>query len=623
MTSRIEDYALIGDCETAALVSRQGSIDWLCWPRFDSDACFAALLGTADNGRWLLAPKDTVNRQTRRYRADTLILETDFETPQGVVRLIDFMPPRNHGSQVIRLVQGRQGRVTLRTELIVRLGYGLVVPWVTRLDAQTLCAVAGPDRLVLRTSVPIRGEGLKSVAEFSVAAGEAVSFVLSYTPSHTPLPATPGVTEALEETERFWRKWIDRGTAAADYQDAVRRSLITLKALIYLPTGGIVAAPTASLPEHLGGARNWDYRYCWLRDATFTLQALMNAGYYHEAREWRGWLLRAIAGDPAQMHIMYGVGGERRVPEWEASWLCGYEGSRPVHFGNAAAEQRQLDTFGEVMDVLHHARHGQLAPNEAAWTLQKGLLAHLETLWQQPDKGMWESRGPPRQFTSSKVMAWVAVDRAIQSAEQFRLGGPLDDWRTLRQQIHQDVCDQGFNANVGAFVQSYGSDKLDAGLLLIPLVGFLPPEDPRVRSTIAAVERHLSDDGLVWRYESGDVDQGLPKAEGAFLPCSFWLADNYHLQGRDKEARQLFERMLTLRNDVGLLSEEYDPRTERLVGNFPQALSHIALANTAHNLTRSQGPAKQRSGRSRANSPPRERGPTTEPSTPPQQTEAQ
>jgi len=617
MASRIEDYALIGDCETAALVSRQGSIDWLCWPRFDSDACFAALLGTDANGRWLLAPKDTVRRHTRRYRPDTLILESDFETPQGVVRLIDFMPPRNHGSQVIRLVQGREGCVTLRTELIVRLGYGLVVPWVTRVDAQTLCAVAGPDRLVLRTSVPIRGEELKSVAEFSVSAGETIPFVLSYTPSHTPLPTAVDVTQALQGTERFWQQWIAHGKVTGDYRDAVRRSLITLKALTYRPTGGIVAAPTASLPECLGGARNWDYRYCWLRDATFTLQALMNAGYYDEAREWRSWLLRAIAGDPAQMHIMYGVGGERRLPEWEASWLGGYEGSRPVHFGNGAFEQQQLDSFGEVMDVLHHARHGQLAPNEAAWALQKGLLARLETLWQEPDRGMWESRGPPRQFTSSKVMAWVAVDRVVQSAEQFELEGPLDAWRALRRRIHQDVCDHGFNTRVGAFVQSYGSDDLDAALLLIPLVGFLPPEDPRVQGTIAAVERRLTDNGLVKRYEGGDISQGLPEAEGAFLPCSFWLADNYHLQGRDTQARELFERLLTLRNDVGLLSEEYDARARRLVGNFPQALTHIALVNTAHNLTLSHGPAKQRSGRNHT----RPGASTAAPSTPSRQTE--
>lgn len=591
---RIEDYALIGDCETAALVSRAGSIDWLCWPRFDSDACFAALLGTPEQGRWCLAPVESPVHIERSYRSDTLILETDFRTPRGAVKVIDFMPVRDQHSQVIRLVSGVRGTVTLRSELVVRLGYGLVVPWVTRLEDQCLSLVAGPDRLLLRTPVAMRGQDLKTVAEFDVHAGETIPFVLTYIPSHTPVPPPLDARTALEVTERFWKKWLSQGDTAGDYAPAVRRSLVTLKALTYRPTGGIVAAPTTSLPERPGGSRNWDYRYCWLRDATFTLQALMNAGYYHEASQWRGWLLRAIAGGPAQMQIMYGVGGERRLSEWEAPWLSGYEGSKPVRIGNAAFRQRQLDTFGEVMDTLHQGRRGQLAGSAAGWTLQKALVVHLEAIWQQPDQGMWEMRGPPRCFTSSRMMAWVAVDRAIQSAEQFGLDGPVEAWRALRTRIHQDVCVHGYDDHLGAFVQSYDSKKLDAGLLLMPLVGFLPADDPRVRGTVAAIERRLMSDGLVRRYLDDDSPGG-PASDGLFLPCSFWLADNYVLQGRLDDARSLLERLLSLRNDVGLLSEEYDPRTKRLTGNFPQALSHIALVNTVHNMTRRSGPAHQRS----------------------------
>jgi GH15 family glucan-1,4-alpha-glucosidase len=597
MSVRIEDYALIGDCVAAALVSHEGSVDWLCWPRFDSDACFAALLGTPANGRWLLGPVEPITARTRRYRTDTLILETDLETAHGAVRLIDFMPVGAQGSHVIRLVQGVRGRLGLRSELIARLGYGLVVPWVTRLEENTLCAVAGPDRLVLRSRVSLRGEHLKTIAEFPISAGETIPFVLSYSDSHSPLPPAVDAASLLASTERFWRAWTEQSTESGEYREPVRRSLITLKALTSRTTGGVVAAATASLPETLGGERNWDYRYCWLRDATFTLQALLNAGYHDEAREWRRWLLRAIAGDPAQMQIMYGVGGERRQPEWEAPWLSGYEGSQPVRFGNSAYEQRQLDAFGEVMDLLHHARCGQLAPSAAAWSVQRRLIEHLESLWDQPDHGMWEMRGAPQQFTSSKVMAWVALDRAIQSAGQFGLDGPVESWRALCERIHRDVCQLGYNKRLGAFVQSYGSDCLDAGLLLMALVGFLPPDDPRVRGTITAIERRLTVDGLVRRYESNGNARGFSKGEGAFLACSFWLADNYCLQGRLEEARQLFERLLALRNDVGLLSEEYDPRTSRLTGNFPQALSHIALVNTAHNLTRPKGPALQRSSR--------------------------
>ncbi len=585
---------MLGDCETAALVSRSGSIDWLCWPRFDSGACFAALLGGPEHGRWLLAPAEASARVKRRYRNDTLILETDFETAQGAVTLIDFMPLRNKSSNVIRLVVGKRGQVAMRTELIVRFDYGSLVPWVTRLDDGSRCAIAGPDRVVLRTPVPLRGEDLKTVGEFTVAAGEMIPFVLSYSPSHLALPDGVDAASALAETERFWREWAGRCSDAGDYSEVVRRSLITLKALTYRATGGIVAAATTSLPEQLGGPRNWDYRYCWLRDATFTLQAMMNGGYYEEAQAWRAWLLRAVAGDPAQVQIMYGIAGERRLTEWEVPWLPGYEHSKPVRIGNAASEQRQLDMYGEVMDALHQGRRGKLAASEAGWALQRKLLDHLDSIWDQPDRGMWEVRGEPRQFTYSKVMAWVAVDRAIKSVEQFGLEGPLDCWKALRSQIHEQVCRKGFNSKIGAFVQSYGSKELDASILLLPLVGFLPPSDPRIRSTVEAIERHLTVDGFVLRYDTSAASDGLPAGEGVFLACSFWLADNLVLLERREDARRLFERLLSLRNDVGLLSEEYDSHAKRLVGNFPQAFSHITLVNTAYNLTRDRGPAKQR-----------------------------
>jgi GH15 family glucan-1,4-alpha-glucosidase len=526
MASRIEDYALLGDCETAALVSRAGSIDWLCWPRFDSDACFAALLGTPEHGRWLLAPADPAARVTRRYRGDTLILETDFETADGAVTVVDLMPPRGHASDIVRIVVGRRGQIAMHTELVIRFGYGCAVPWVSRLDDGSLRAVAGPDMLVLRTGVPLHGRNRTTVGEFRVSAGERVPFVLTYAPSYKALPDSVDAEAALRQTEVFWQDWIGRCNYQGRWSDAVRRSLITLKALTYRPTGGIVAAPTTSLPEQLGGVRNWDYRYCWLRDATFTLQTLMNAGYYDEAQAWREWLLRAVAGNPEQLQIMYGLAGKRRLMEWEADWLPGYEGARPVRIGNAASKQLQLDVYGEVMDTLHQGRQGGLGKNMVGWHLQLALLAHLETIWDQPDEGIWEIRGGRRHFTFSKVMAWVAFDRAIKSAEQFGLDGPVNRWKMLRQRIHRDICAKGYDADLGCFVQFYGAKQLDASLLLLPIVGFLPAMDPRVRGTVAAIEHSLLKGGFVQRYDTEKSEDGLPAGEGAFLACSFWLVDN-------------------------------------------------------------------------------------------------
>jgi GH15 family glucan-1,4-alpha-glucosidase len=570
------------------LVGRTGSIDWLCWPNFDRGACFAALLGSAENGRWLIAPTDPKASTTRRYRDNTLILETEFTTAEGAVTLVDFMPPRGKASDVVRLVIGRRGQVALRTELILRFDYGAQVPWVSRRDDGALAAIAGPDLVVLRTSAPLRGEERKTVGEFTVAAGQTVPFVLSYGASHLPPPEPIDPMAALADTEAFWADWSARFHGAGPWSEAVIRSLITLKALTYRPTGGIVAAVTSSLPEQLGGSRNWDYRFCWLRDSTFTLLALMNNGYYEEARAWRAWLLRAVAGDASQLQTVYGVAGERHVGAREASWLRGYEGSQPVRIGNAAVGQLQLDIYGEVVDTLHQGRVGKLGADDAGWALQHELLKHLEAIWRRPDRGIWEMHGEPRQFTYSKVMAWVAFDRAVKSVEQFKLEGPVDHWRAVRAEIHEDVCREGYDAEIGAFIQSYGSPVLDASALLFPLVGFLPPSDPRVRGTIAAIERHLMRDGLVRRYNTHRAKDSLPGGEGAFLACSFWLADNLILQGRYGEARRLFERLLSLRNDVGLLSEEYTPHDQRLVGNFPQALSHIALINTAGNLIRAE-----------------------------------
>ena len=593
MPSRIEDYALIGDCRAAALVGRDGSIDWLCWPRFDADACFAALLGSSEHGRWLMAPCVEA-KITRAYRDRTLILETRFETGDGAVRVVDFMPQHERHSHIIRLVVGERGRVTMRSELVLRFGYGAIVPWVTRLDDGTLRAVAGPDMVLLRTLAPLVGKDLKTIAEFTVAAGEIVPFVLTAAPSHLAPPEPIDAQAALEHTETFWLQWSKRCRPAGHCSEAILRSLITLKALTYGPTGGIIAAPTTSLPEQLGGTRNWDYRFCWLRDATLTLLALMNAGYHDEAQSWRDWLQRAVAGSPNQAQIMYGIAGERRLSEWEVSWLPGYEGAAPVRIGNAAYNQLQLDVFGEVMDALHQARRSELAMSDAGWAMQIAFLDHLEKIWREPDQGIWEVRGEAQHFTYSKVMAWVAFDRAIKSAEEFKLDGPIDHWRSIADAIHAEVCDRGFNRELGCFVQCYGAKTLDASLLLLPAVGFLPVDDKRVSGTINAIERSLLRDCFVLRYDSAETEDGLPAGEGAFLACSFWLVDAYILQKRWQDARTLFDRLLDLRNDVGLLSEEYDPRAGRLVGNFPQAFTHVALVNSAFNLTRAEKPAEQR-----------------------------
>jgi GH15 family glucan-1,4-alpha-glucosidase len=597
MTSRIEDYAMIGDLGSAALVGLDGSIDWLCWPRFDSDACFAALLGMPEHGRWQIAPKDTAAKVTRRYRPNTLILETRFETADGAATLIDFMPPRDGNSHLLRLLVGERGELELHGELILRFGYGATVPWVTRIDSHTMRAVAGPDMVVLHSSAPLRSENFRTVGDFSIKAGEKKSFGLSYSLSHLDLPEAVDVEERLAATERYWTGWAARNKIECPWDAAVVRSLITLKALTFAPTGGMVAAPTASLPECIGGARNWDYRFCWLRDATLTLLALMNGGYYEEAQMWRDWLLRAAAGSPSQIQIMYGIRGERRLTEWEVPWLPGYEQSKPVRIGNAAHQQLQLDIFGEVMDALYQARQGGLGNNETGWDLQCALLAHLEKIWRQPDEGIWEVRSGPEHFTYSKAMAWLAFDRAIKSAETYKLPGPFDRWRQIRADIHDEVCSRGFNTERNSFMRAYGSKNLDASLLLLPAIGFLPSEDSRIIGTVEAVERELVVDGLVLRYDSASASDGLPAGEGVFLACSFWLADAYLMLGRRDDAVRLFERLLSLRNDLGLLSEQYDPRAKRLVGNFPQAFSHLALVNTASNLSHYQKPAEQRSHR--------------------------
>jgi len=580
--ARIEDYALIGDLQSAALVERGGSIDWLCFPRFDSGACFAALLGTTENGRWLLAPKDG-GTASRRYRGDTLVLETVWETDKGSARVLDFMPPRGKAPDVVRIVEGIDGTVEMKSELVIRFDYGSVVPWVRRVgDARV--AIAGPDLLCFRTPAQTRGENMRTISSFTVKKGERVPFVLTWSPSHVGAADPIDPERALAETETFWTEWSGRCTAELpdEWQDTLRRSLIVLKALIYEPTGGIVAAPTTSMPEWIGGIRNWDYRYCWLRDATLTLLALLQADYEDEAAAWRAWLLRAVAGDPADTQIMYGVAGERRLTELTLPWLAGYEESAPVRIGNAASEQLQLDVYGEVMDALYQARVHGLPREQHAWALQLKLLQHLETVWREPDYGIWEIRGEPRHFVHSKVMAWVAFDRAVRSVETQDVDGPVEDWRALRDEIHREICEQGYDAALGSFTQSYGSKALDASLLLIPLVGFLPADDPRVRGTI---EADLVVEGFVLRYHTLDrsVD-GLPAGEGVFLPCSFWLVDCLELIGRHDDAHALFERLLGLANDVGLLAEEYDPVAGRLLGNFPQAFTHLALVNSAYNL---------------------------------------
>ncbi|HWC05076.1 MAG TPA: glycoside hydrolase family 15 protein [Methylomirabilota bacterium] len=593
MPLRIEDYAVIGNCETAALVGRDGSIDWLCVPRFDSPACFAALLGTPEHGRWRVAPAGPVRAVRRRYRPGTLVLETEFETETGVVVLHDCMPVRTHAPDLIRVVEGKRGTVPMRLELVIRLDYGSMTPWVRRCD-DGLRAIGGANALRLRTAVDFHGQDFQTVAEFTVAASQRVPFTLTWYPSHEPEPPAPQPEPTIQETEEWWREWTGRCTYQGDWLEPVVRSLITLKALTYAPTGGLVAAVTTSLPEKLGGVRNWDYRYCWLRDATFALYALMAGGYVEEARAWRAWLVRAVAGRPSHAQILYGVTGDRLLPEWELPWLPGYEGSAPVRVGNAASTQFQLDVYGEVADSLHCARRIGLEPDENAWRVERAMVAYLESVWQQPDEGIWEVRGPRRAFTHSRVMAWVAVDRAVKAVERFGLEGPVDRWRRLRDVIHEDVCRQGYDADLGAFVQSYGSKLLDASLLMIPLVGFLPATDPRMLGTVRAIQQHLVADGFVARYQTLPHVDGLPPGEGAFLPCTFWLADNLVLQGRVSEARELFERLLSLRNDVGLLSEEYDPVSRRLLGNFPQAFSHMGLINTAWNLTRHGGPAEHR-----------------------------
>ncbi len=593
MSTRIEDYALLGDCETAALVSRHGSIDWLCWPHFASPACFAALLGTEENGHWRIAPKP-MGRTSRRYLDHTLVMETSFETDQGRAVLIDFMPIRGRNSCLIRIVRGIRGRVSMSMQLVLRFDYGRTIPWVSRLEDGNLRAIAGPDMVVLHTPAPLRGENLKTVSEFTVAEGESVPFTLIYGPSCDPLPNPIDPERSLRDTVSFWQKWAKRPKQENEYEQAVERSLITLKALTYRPTGGIVAAPTTSLPEEIGGERNWDYRFCWLRDATFTLLALMNAGYFEEARVWRDWLLRAVAGSPDQVQIMYGVRGERNLMEWEVSWLAGYGGSKPVRIGNAASEQLQLDVYGEVADALLHAHIGGIPTNPNDLGLQKSLTGHLSKIWHEPDQGIWEVRGGPKQFTYSKVMAWVAFDRAIQGAEKFGLRGDVSRWREVREEIHQEVCRQGYDPQLGSFTQFYGSKELDASLLLIPLVGFLPATDPRVRNTVEAIEKQLMPHGFVLRYRTDNQNDGLPAGEGAFLACSFWMVSVLKMLGRNQDAKVLFDRLLSVRNDVGLLSEEYDPRARRQLGNFPQALSHIALVNAAFEFTRASSPGRQR-----------------------------
>lgn len=596
MPSRIEDYALIGDCQTAALVGRDGSIDWLCFPRFDSAACFAALLGRPENGRWLLAPAEHVRHTRRAYRDRTLILETEFETDGGVVAVIDFMPIRGGRPDLVRIVEGRRGKVRMRTEYVVRFDYGQVIPWVHKQDGEVI-AIAGPDALHLTTPTPLHGERWTSVGEFDVAEGQRLSFVLTWHKSHEPRPRFNDPIASLQTTERWWRRWARKWRGESPWADAVVRSLITLKALTYMPTGGVVAAATTSLPEQIGGVRNWDYRYCWLRDSTFTLAALVQAGYTDEAKAWREWLLRAIAGNPEQLQIMYGVAGERRLPETVLPWLPGFEDSRPVRIGNAAHHQFQLDVFGEVLDTLHLARKVGLDESSQDWRIERALLDRLGEVWREPDEGIWEVRGPRRHFVHSKLMAWLAFDRAVKDVEKFGLPGPVERWRALRDELHREICARGFNPRLNSFVQHYDANELDASVLVMAEVGFLPPTDPRIVGTVAAIEKRLLYDGLVKRYESASGVDGLPAGEGAFLLCTFWLADNYALLGRYADARRTFEHLLSVRNDVGLLAEEYDPVARRQLGNFPQAFSHIGLVNTARNLSRQPGPADLRRGK--------------------------
>ena len=593
MSLPLEDYALIGDCQTAALVARDGSIDWLCVPRFDAGACFAALLGDENHGRWRIAPEGaTADRglaTSRTYNDHTLVLETVFKTATGEAVVIDFMLPRDdHVVRVVRIVVGRKGVVAMRSAMSLRFNYGLTTPWVTQLpdESNAIRAIAGPDMMTLRASVALQGEGMQTVSHFDVAEGERHTFVLSHSASHLALPEAIDAEQALADTVAFWEKWGERPLDAGVYTDIVRRSLMVLKALTYGPTGGIVAAPTTSLPEKIGGVRNWDYRYCWLRDAAITLYALMNAGYYGEAKAWRMWLERALAGDASQLRIMYGVAGEQHLEEWEIDHLPGYANSKPVRIGNAASHQLQLDVYGQVMGALHYARVGGLDDDDAIWPFQQRMMDHLETIWQLADQSIWEPRDGPQQYVFSKVCVWAAFDRAIKSVEQFGLDGPVERWRALRTQIHDDVCAHGFDVERNTFVQSYGSQALDASMLLIPILGFLSPDDPRMIGTVAAIERELMVDGFVLRYSTTEGHDGLPPGEGVFLACSFWMVDNLRLQGRIDEATTMFERLLALANDVGLLAEEYDPVDKRQVGNFPQAFSHVSLINAALGLAR-------------------------------------
>ncbi len=581
--ARIEDYAMVGDLHTAALISTEGSIDWLCLPRFDSPACFNALVDTPESGRWLLAPEGGGECTRRRYRPGTLVLETEWETPDGKVRVIDFMPPRDGVANIVRIVVGVSGSVRMRGELVMRFDYGHIVPWV-RHDDHGIHAVAGPDAAYLVTEAPLQGERMRTISDFTVTAGERIPFVLTWSPSHLGRPRATDPEAALESTDEFWRHWSGKCRISGPYRDAVMRSLITLKALTFAPTGGIVAAVTTSLPEEIGGTRNWDYRFCWLRDATLTLQALLAAGYTEEAGAWREWLLRAVAGDPADLQIMYGIHGERRLPEIELPWLQGYENSTPVRIGNGAAGQLQLDVWGEVLDCLALTRNALLNQPDDAWDVQVALMEHLETVWQRPDNGLWEVRGPQRHFTHSKVMAWVAADRMVKGIRNFGLPGPADRWEALRDTIHADVMAKGFDVGRNTFVQAYGRPELDASLLLIPRVGFLPPDDPRVIGTIEAIERELMHDGFLLRYRPEESDDGLPGGEGVFLACSFWLVEALLGAGRRREAREIFERLLALRNDVGLLSEEWSVEANRQLGNTPQAFSHFALVLSALEL---------------------------------------
>ncbi|KQS64126.1 glycosyl hydrolase [Rhizobium sp. Leaf371] len=595
MSTRIEDYALIGDCETAALVGRDGSIDWLCLPRFDSPACLASLLGDETNGRWKIAPADDAAKSQRAYRDDTLILETTFETPTGIAVLRDFMPLRDGSSNIIRIVEGIQGTVAFDFEFMARFDYGQTVPWMAFEEEGIVTAIAGPDMLILHSDVPLGGNDARVIAGFTVGKGDRLTFALTFCSSYMPRPKPVDPEAALLETERFWREFTARCPDVDGWAGPVKRSLITLKALTYMPTGGIVAAVTTSLPEKLGGTRNWDYRYCWLRDATLTLLALMKLGYYEEASAWRNWLLRAVAGAPEQMQIMYGVAGERNLREWDASWLPGYEGSKPVRIGNAASEQFQLDVYGEVADALMQASKGGLPRHPRGQAIGDVLMPFLERVWRDPDEGIWEVRGARQHFTYSKVMAWVAFDRVALMAQDLGDDDTARRWREVADEIHAEVCAKAFDPALNSFVQAYGSQALDASVLQIGMVGFLPPDDPRYVGTVEAIERHLTRDGFVLRYRTGDTDDGLPSDEGVFLACSFWLADALDLVGRRDDARALFERLLALSNDVGLLSEEYDPVAKRMLGNFPQAFSHIGVINTALNLSRRKGPAEERS----------------------------